>query len=66
MDAPVLKDLTINAAVRADKYSDLGESTINPKVSLRWQPTQTLLLRGSAGTAASRHAPGFSALPATL
>jgi iron complex outermembrane receptor protein len=50
VDAPVLKDLTLNASVRADKYSDLGESTVNPKLSLRWQPVKNLVLRGSANT----------------
>ncbi len=50
VDAPVLKDLTLNASVRADRYSDLGESTVNPKLSLRWQPVKNLVLRGSANT----------------
>jgi len=50
VDAPVLKGLTLNASVRGDKYSDLGETTINPKVSFRWQPMSSLLLRGSANT----------------
>ena len=50
VDAPVLKDLTLNASVRADKYSDLGEATVNPKFSLRWQPAKNLVLRGSANT----------------
>ena len=50
LDAPVHKDLTLNASLRADKYSDLGESTVNPKLSLRWQPAKNLLLRGSVNT----------------
>ena len=50
VDAPVRKDLTLNASVRADKYSDLGETTINPKFSLRWQPMKSLVVRGSANT----------------
>ena len=50
LDAPLLKTLTLNASVRADKYSDLGESTVNPKLSLRWQPVKSLVLRGSANT----------------
>jgi len=50
VDAPVLKELTLNASVRADKYSDLGETTVNPKVSLRYQPAKNLVLRGSANT----------------
>jgi iron complex outermembrane recepter protein len=50
LDAPLLKTLTLNGSVRADKYSDLGETTVNPKLSLRWQPMKTLVLRGSANT----------------
>jgi iron complex outermembrane recepter protein len=36
-------------AVRYDHYSDFG-STVNPKVALRWQPMQSLLLRTSWAT----------------
>ncbi|MFO1325976.1 MAG: TonB-dependent receptor [Rubrivivax sp.] len=50
LDAPVLKSLTLNASVRADKYQDLGETTVNPKLSLRWQPMRSLLVRASANT----------------
>ncbi|MBP6899353.1 MAG: TonB-dependent receptor [Burkholderiaceae bacterium] len=50
VDLPVLKSVTVNAAVRADKYADLGETTVNPKLSLRWQPMDTLTLRASANT----------------
>jgi iron complex outermembrane recepter protein len=50
VDAPLRKDLTLNASVRADKYDDLGETTVNPKLSVRWQPVRSLLLRASANT----------------
>jgi iron complex outermembrane receptor protein len=46
---PIVKTLEMNLAVRYDDYSDFGGTT-NPKVSLRWQPTSTVLLRGSYGT----------------
>ena len=46
---PIVKNLEMNAAVRYDHYSDFG-STTNPKVSVRWTPVQSLLLRGSWGT----------------
>lgn len=46
---PVLADLEVNAAIRHDHYDDFG-NTNNGKVSLRYQPTRTLLLRASAGT----------------
>lgn len=50
LDAPIRKDLTLNASVRGDKYGDLGETTVNPKLSLRWTPTSKLVLRASANT----------------
>jgi iron complex outermembrane receptor protein len=49
VDAPVTKSLTLNGAVRVDKYSDVG-STVTPKVSFRWQPTRQVMFRGSANT----------------
>jgi iron complex outermembrane receptor protein len=49
LNVPIVRTLEGNVAVRYDHYSDFG-STTNPKVSLRWQPTRTLLLRTSYGT----------------
>src|SRR5689334_10276263 len=49
LNVPLLRSLEVNVAVRYDHYSDFG-STTNPKYSLRWQPTKTLLLRTSYGT----------------
>ena len=46
---PILAKLDGQLAVRYDHYNDFG-STTNPKVALRWQPTEMLLLRGSANT----------------
>jgi iron complex outermembrane receptor protein len=51
--------LTAQLAVRRDDYSDFGGTT-NPKVALRWQPLQSLLLRASWGT--GFRAPGLYAL----
>jgi iron complex outermembrane receptor protein len=45
---PIVKTLEANFQVRYDHYSDFG-STTNPKVSLRWQPTESFLARGSYG-----------------
>ncbi len=45
---PLTRQVELNAALRYDDYSDFG-STTNPKVSLRWQPTREILLRGSWG-----------------
>ena len=47
--APVAKGLELGAAVRYDDYSDVGQSTTG-KLTFRWTPTRTLLLRGSVGT----------------
>jgi len=43
---PVTKSLELTLAVRRDQYSGFG-STINPKVSFRFQPIEQLLFRGS-------------------
>lgn len=50
VDVPILKTLETDFSVRDDHYSTFG-NTVNPKVSFKWQPTQTLMLRGSWGTA---------------
>jgi iron complex outermembrane recepter protein len=47
-NVPIVKTLEANAAVRLDHYSDFG-STTNPKLSLRWQPASTFVLRASLG-----------------
>ena len=49
VNIPIVKTLEGDVAVRYDHYSDFG-STTNPKFSLRWQPTRTMLFRGSYGT----------------
>ncbi|MFC3098330.1 TonB-dependent receptor plug domain-containing protein [Alteraurantiacibacter palmitatis] len=46
---PGFEELTINAAVRHDSYSDAGKTT-NPKIGINWMPTDGLTLRGSYGT----------------
>jgi iron complex outermembrane receptor protein len=48
-NTPILPALTLDAAVRWDNYQKVGD-TVNPKGSLKWEPTDWLLLRGSAGT----------------
>jgi iron complex outermembrane receptor protein len=52
-----LERLELSAAVRYDKYSDVGKTT-NPKFGVNWSPVQHLVLRGSYGT--SFRAPLFS------
>ncbi|PSJ40929.1 TonB-dependent receptor [Sphingomonas deserti] len=41
--------LEINAAVRYDRYSDVGDTT-NPKIGVSWSPFEGMTLRGSYGT----------------
>ncbi len=48
-NAALAKGLELDVAGRFDHYQGVG-STGNPKASVRWQPVQSLLLRGSAGT----------------
>ena len=49
MSFPIMKNLEIGASLRYDDYSDFG-STTNPKISFRYTPVQSLLLRGSYNT----------------
>ena len=49
LNVPITKKLEVTGAVRYDKYSDFG-STVNPKVSFRFQPMDEVLFRGSAST----------------
>lgn len=46
---PLLQRLDLSAAVRYDKYSDVGGTT-NPKIGVSWRPAQDILFRGSWGT----------------
>lgn len=46
---PGFERLEFNAAVRHDKYSDVGNTT-NPKFGVNWTPIEGVKLRGSYGT----------------
>ena len=46
---PGFERLELNAAVRHDKYSDVGTTT-NPKFGINWEPVRWLKLRASYGT----------------
>ncbi|WP_229205946.1 TonB-dependent receptor domain-containing protein [Duganella sp. Leaf126] len=50
VDAPITDTFLLNGAVRADRYDDLDQTTVNPKLAARWQPYQPLVLRGSVST----------------
>jgi iron complex outermembrane recepter protein len=49
LNIPIVKTLEANVAVRYDHYSDFG-STTNPKFTLRWQPANSVVVRGAYGT----------------
>jgi len=49
IDAPITKKIDIDLGVRADDYTDIG-SSVNPKLSIRYQPTDMLVLRASYNT----------------
>ena len=46
---PVLKNFDLNAAARRDQYTGFGATT-NPKITLRYTPSEQLLFRGSYST----------------
>ena len=50
LNIPISAMLEAQAAVRHERYSDFGPTT-NPKLALRFQPSNELLFRGSAGKA---------------
>jgi len=45
---PVLDNLEVNLAGRYDDYSDFGD-TVNPQISVRYNPIEELLIRASVG-----------------
>ncbi|WP_290886895.1 TonB-dependent receptor [Arenimonas sp.] len=47
-DVTFAKSLELSLAGRYSDYSSFGDTT-NPKASLRWQPSETVLVRGSWG-----------------
>ncbi len=49
LQIPVLKTLDLNVAGRRDDYTGFG-STTNPKYTLRFTPTDKILIRGSYST----------------
>ncbi|HUR57298.1 MAG TPA: TonB-dependent receptor, partial [Opitutaceae bacterium] len=49
LQVPLLRGLDLNLAGRIDEYTGFGHST-NPKVTLRYAPTDKFLVRGSYST----------------
>lgn len=46
LNAPVLKNLELNAALRNDHYSDYGNS-LTPKLGAKWTPLNQVVVRGT-------------------
>ena len=44
--APVLKTVELSAAVRADRYSDVGNA-FTPKIGAKWTPVKEFAIRGT-------------------
>jgi len=63
VNVPVADGLDVITALRYDHYSDFGDD-FNPKVGIRWQPVDELVLRGSWAT--SFRAPSLSQSGAEL
>ncbi len=49
LQVPIFKGLEINPAVRSDEYTGFGRTT-NPKVTLRYAPTEKFLVRSTYST----------------
>ena len=49
MALPITRQLELTLAARYDNYSDFG-NTVNPKVGIRYQPSSSVLFRGSFNT----------------
>lgn len=49
IEAPILDNLSIQAAARYEKFDDLKLRTTTPKVALRWEPLESLAVRASWG-----------------
>ena len=45
-DAPILDNVNVNVSGRYDEYSS-GQENFSPKIGIKWDPIQTLSLRGT-------------------
>lgn len=50
MSVPVTDDFQIQLAARYENYGDDVGSTVNPKISMRWQANDWIAVRASAGS----------------
>ncbi len=49
LEAPILDNLSLQAAARYEKFDDLNLRTTTPKLALRWEALPTLAVRASWG-----------------
>ncbi|MES2322340.1 MAG: TonB-dependent receptor [Pseudomonadota bacterium] len=49
-DIPLTSTFLLNGAVRADRYQDLKQTTVNPKLAARWEPLKDTVMRASVST----------------
>lgn len=49
IEVPILDNLGVKAAVRSEDFYSIGFSATKPKVSILWEPLETLALRASYG-----------------
>ncbi len=47
---PFTDSLEVNVAVRYEDFDEIGENTVDPKISLLWRPVESVSLRASYGT----------------
>lgn len=50
LQLPITDDLNVQIAARYEDYGGATGSTFDPKISARWQATDNIAFRGSAGT----------------
>lgn len=62
---PILDNLDVQLAIRYEDYGGLTGDTTDPKISARWQATEWLALRGSAGSTFRGPTPVNRSLQAT-
>lgn len=48
-EIPILENLSMQLAARYEDFTDLGLDATTPKVAMRWQPLDSLSIRGSWG-----------------
>ncbi|NOX49547.1 MAG: TonB-dependent receptor, partial [Gammaproteobacteria bacterium] len=50
LGVPILDNLQVNVAVRYEDFDEIDEDTVDPKITILWQPLDSLSLRASAGS----------------